>query len=69
MITGQTLSEFKMRTFSKGKASVVLTDGVFDLIHANHLSLLMEASTYGEKLIVAVVSDAQAESFKRRPVI
>lgn len=51
------------------KPKTVFTDGVFDLLHANHVSFLQEAKTYGDKLVVGVVSDAQAQAFKRRPVI
>ncbi len=48
---------------------IVLTDGVFDLFHANHAMLLKEARSHGEILVVAVVSDRMAESYKRVPVI
>lgn len=47
----------------------VFTDGVFDLFHANHLALLTKAATFGDKLVVAVISDAIARSYKRQPVI
>ncbi len=49
--------------------TVVFTDGVFDLFHANHLAVLEEAKTYGDKLVVGVTSDAMAASYKRAPVI
>lgn len=54
---------------SKISTRTVFTDGVFDLIHANHVSFLEEAATFGDRLVVAVVSDAQAQTFKRLPVI
>lgn len=47
----------------------VLTDGVYDLLHANHVAFLEEARSQGDRLVVAVVSDRIAETFKRRPVI
>ena len=47
----------------------VFTDGVFDLFHANHALLLQEARAYGDRLIVGVVSDRLAESYKRVPIV
>jgi cytidyltransferase-like protein len=51
------------------KNLVVFTDGVFDMLHANHVAFLEDARSLGKKLVVGVVSDAQAQSFKRTPVI
>ncbi|MCP4319023.1 MAG: adenylyltransferase/cytidyltransferase family protein [Hyphomicrobiales bacterium] len=48
---------------------VVFTDGVFDMLHANHVSLLEEASSFGSRLVVGVVSDARTQEFKRLPVV
>lgn len=48
---------------------VVFTDGVFDMLHANHVAFLEEARTFGDKLIVGVVSDARTQEYKRSPVI
>ena len=39
---------------------VVFTNGVFDLVHPGHLSLLEAARNEGDALIVAVNSDASA---------
>ena len=50
-------------------ARVVFTDGVFDLIHANHLALLEKAKSLGDYLVVGVASDALTASYKREPVI
>jgi len=47
----------------------VYTYGVFDLLHPGHLALLEEAKSLGDCLIVGVLSDAAAESFKRRPIM
>ncbi len=54
---------------SSSGSKTVFTDGVFDMLHANHVSFLQEAKSYGDKLVVGVVSDAQARTFKRCPVI
>lgn len=48
---------------------VVFTDGVFDLLHANHVALLEKARSHGDMLIAGVVSDARAAEYKRVPVI
>jgi len=49
--------------------NIVYTDGVFDLFHANHVALLQTAASYGDQLVVGVVSDAYAKSYKRTPII
>ena len=48
---------------------IVFTDGVFDLFHVNHVTLLQKAASYGDELVVGVVSDTSARSYKRTPVI
>lgn len=47
----------------------VLTDGVFDLFHANHAAFLEEARGFGDRLIVAVLADRRVAEYKRWPVI
>tara|TARA_R110000868_G_scaffold2384_6_gene17705 strand:- start:13861 stop:15321 length:1461 start_codon:yes stop_codon:yes gene_type:complete len=50
--------------------SVVFTNGCFDLIHPGHVSLLNFAKAQGDKLIVAINSDASVQRLKgpTRPV-
>jgi cytidyltransferase-like protein len=48
---------------------VVFTDGVFDLLHANHVAFLEEAKSFGDWLVVGVVSDSRAKDYKRRPIL
>ena len=50
---------------------VVFTNGVFDLLHVGHLSLLERARALGDALIVAINSDDSARRLKGagRPVI
>ena len=50
---------------------IVFTNGVFDLLHAGHLSSLNEAAGYGDVLIVAVNSDSSVKKLKgdSRPVM
>jgi len=49
---------------------VVFTNGCFDLLHAGHIYLFKEAKKLGDRLIVAVNSDASLRRLKgpKRPV-
>jgi len=49
---------------------VVFTNGCFDLLHAGHIYLFKEAKKLGDRLIVAVNSDASLRHLKgpKRPV-
>lgn len=49
---------------------VVMTNGCFDILHAGHVSYLEQARALGDRLIVAVNSDASVASLKgpNRPV-
>ena len=49
--------------------SRVYVDGVFDLFHRGHLRMLEQARALGGELWVGVVSDQDAATYKRRPVI
>lgn len=55
---------------AQGK-SVVLTNGVFDLVHVGHVRYLEDARSRGDFLVVALNSDASAEQLKGkgRPVV
>ncbi len=50
---------------------VVFTSGCFDLLHVGHLRSLEEARSYGDRLVVAVNSDASVRRIKgqSRPII
>jgi len=47
----------------------VLADGVFDMLHANHIAFLEKARALGDWLVVGVASDRRAREHKRQPVI
>ncbi len=50
---------------------IVLTNGVFDLLHVGHARYLAEARALGDALLVAVNSDESVRGFKDplRPVV
>jgi rfaE bifunctional protein nucleotidyltransferase chain/domain len=45
----------------------VLTNGVFDLLHRGHIAYLAEARQLGDRLIVAINSDASARGLGKGP--
>ena len=47
--------------------TVVLTNGVFDLLHPGHVRYLQQARALGDALIVAVNSDRSARSLGKGP--
>jgi cytidyltransferase-like protein len=57
-----------MARSGRGKR-IVFTDGVFDLLHANHVAFLEDAKSFGDWLVVGVVSDLRAAAYKRHPII
>jgi rfaE bifunctional protein nucleotidyltransferase chain/domain len=50
---------------------VVLTNGVFDLLHAGHVAYLAAARSFGDLLLVALNSDASVRAIKGplRPLV
>ena len=44
--------------------TVVFTNGCFDILHAGHIASLTEAAAQGDKLIVALNSDASVKALK-----
>lgn len=51
--------------------TIVLTNGIFDILHTGHISLLKFAKSLGDKLVVAINSDHSTRELKgsSRPVI
>ena len=50
---------------------VVFTNGCFDLLHIGHITVLEQARRFGERLIVAINSDASVQGLKgpTRPIV
>ena len=49
--------------------TIVYTDMVGDLFHFGHVEFLQQARKFGTRLLVGVVSDEEAEKYKRRPIL
>lgn len=47
----------------------VYVDGIFDLCHIGHKNLFKNALTFGNRLLVGVVSDEEATPYKRKPIM
>ena len=50
---------------------VVFTNGCFDLLHIGHITVLEQARRFGDRLIVAINSDASVRGLKgpKRPIV
>ena len=47
----------------------VYMDGVFDLFHRGHIEAIKKCKNFGDEIVIGVVSDKDAESYKRLPLI
>lgn len=56
-------------TYSLSSQRVIYMDGVFDLFHVGHLEAIQQARRMGDRLILGVTGDDDAEGYKRRPFI
>ncbi len=58
-------------SWKKDGALLVTSNGCFDLLHAGHLRTLCEARSFGDKLLVAINSDASVRRLKgaQRPLV
>jgi cytidyltransferase-like protein len=52
----------------RAKIRVVLTGGVFDILHLGHLYTLTEAKKYGDFLVVVVARDEHISKKGRKPI-
>jgi len=62
--------KLKMEGWQANNDKIVFTNGCFDLIHRGHLDYLSKARNLGDKLIVAINSDASVKRLKgeERPI-
>ena len=60
----------RLAVYRERGAKIVLTNGVFDLLNAGHVSLLQRARALGDVLVVAINSDRSARLIKgpNRPI-
>jgi len=67
------LEQLKVRTSAWRSAgqSIVFTNGCFDLLHIGHIALLEDSRREGDRLIVAINSDASVRGLKgaSRPIM
>jgi D-glycero-beta-D-manno-heptose 1-phosphate adenylyltransferase len=69
LLTLEQAVDWRARQRADGRR-VVLTNGIFDLLHTGHLYYLQQARALGDALIVALNSDASTKALKgpARPV-
>ena len=67
------ISELKkeVQKWKKNNDKIVFTNGCFDILHLGHIELLAKAADLGNKLIIAVNSDASIKVLKgeKRPIL
>jgi D-beta-D-heptose 7-phosphate kinase/D-beta-D-heptose 1-phosphate adenosyltransferase len=61
----------RVATWKAKGERVVFTNGCFDLLHVGHIQLLEQARSFGDRLIVAINSDASVRKLKGsgRPIV
>jgi cytidyltransferase-like protein len=59
---------FVLKPDERKKIKVVLTGGVFDILHIGHIVTLEEARKLGDILVVAVARDDMIRKKKREPI-
>jgi len=61
---------FQLRRWELLGKKVVFTNGVFDILHLGHITLLSQAATFSDILVVGINSDSSVKKLKgeSRPV-
>jgi cytidyltransferase-like protein len=59
---------FRLRDEERKRIKVVLTGGVFDILHIGHIVTLTEAKKHGDVLVVAIAKDEHIRKKGREPV-
>ena len=57
----------ELKNIKKDKKKIVLTHGVFDLLHIGHIKYFKKAKTYGDILIVSVTANSFVNKGPGRP--
>ncbi len=59
-----------MKTAKANGERIIMTNGCFDLLHAGHIAYLQQAKSLGDRLVIAVNSDASVRQLKgeSRPI-
>lgn len=60
--------KFFLRDEERAKITVVLTGGVFDILHIGHIVTLNEAKKYGDVLVVILATDNHIRKKGREPI-
>ena len=70
ILSAEQLAEHLARLRAQGKR-LVFTNGCFDLIHSGHVSMLAQAKTFGDILVVGLNTDASVKRLKgdKRPIL
>lgn len=66
-LVSDSLEHYSITTGGRNNLRIVLTGGVFDIVHLGHLKTLKEAKSRGDVLYVVVASDETVEANKGRP--
>jgi D-beta-D-heptose 7-phosphate kinase/D-beta-D-heptose 1-phosphate adenosyltransferase len=61
----------RVEAWKSGHQRIVFTNGCFDLLHPGHVHLLNQAKCLGDRLVVAINSDASVRRLKgpKRPIL
>jgi D-beta-D-heptose 7-phosphate kinase/D-beta-D-heptose 1-phosphate adenosyltransferase len=70
-MTARDAAEEKVAQWRTAGDKVVFTNGCFDLLHPGHISLLYQARSLGDRLVVGLNTDASVRRLKgaRRPIL
>lgn len=70
-IASQSAAKLQVQAWQANGETVVFTNGCFDLLHPGHIHLLNQAKDLGDRLIVALNSDASVRRLKgpSRPIL
>ncbi len=56
-----------LKSWKISNLSVVFTNGVYDIVHRGHITLLAEAAAFGDKLILGINSDNSVRTLSKGP--